>query len=523
MKNKADSIVGDKDKSQVAILTNEGKLVTQELLKEYQITPPESKQVTDDKWKAPIIEPPYDLMKLMNWNNVSVIHSSCIRVKVQDTVGIGYHLEPTDKNAQDIVVTEAEEDADYTTLTNFFKKVNPKESMTAVLRKAYFDWEGCGNAYIEVARDLKDRVSGLYHVNATTVRWCKDKQRLIQRVGQEFVYFKVFGDTRILNKNTGNFVKEVPKPEDAANEIIPMNIYSWMSSTYGTPEWLPALYAMFGDMKETEYNIDFFINYGVPAYAVLFEGVTMDPTVNEEITKYFETTLKGSNHKTMILGCPKGGVIKFERLSVEAKEASFRVYKKDNRQDILAAHRVPPYRVGVIEQGQLGGNAAPETDAIYLESVINPRQEEWMWIINQLIITEGFGITKWEFVFDDINIANKQTDAVVYNSYIERGVMTPNEVRESLGLEPYEGGDVFYISGQLIPSGLSPEVQSVDETGQKPEGDKPGQEDVPATTKRLKGKVIKKGLRIVRRYVAAKRIISEEEGKQAEKEYLTGS
>jgi hypothetical protein len=93
--------------------------------------------------------------------------------------------------------------------------------------------------------------------------------------------------------------------------------------------------------------------------------------------------------------------------------------------------------------------------------------------------------------------------------------MTPNEVRESLGLEPYEGGDVFYVSGQLIPSGLSPTISAV------AEGPAGNQEEAPATTKGLKKKVVKKGGRFARRYVAAKRIISEEEGKQAEQEYLS--
>jgi phage portal protein BeeE len=275
---------------------------------------------------------------------------------------------------------------------------------------------------------------------------------------------------------------------------------------------------MFGDMKETEYNIDFFINYGVPAYAVIFEGVTMDPTVNEEITKYFETTLKGSNHKTLCMSTPKGGIIKFERLSVEQKEASFRIYKKDNRQDILASHRVPPYRVGVIEQGQLGGSVAGESDQIYLESVINPRQEEWMWIINQLIIKEGFGITKWEFVFDDINIANKATDATVYNSYIEKGVMTPNEARAELGLEPYVGGDVFYISGALIPAGLAPEVEL---EGEQAEENAAGEQKPKKTAEGEKEEGTKKRRKLVKRRIRALKIISDAEGLEAKKEYIS--
>jgi PBSX family phage portal protein len=475
-KGKGFQIVGEKDGVQ-ALITTRGQIVTQDILKQYEISPPESKQISGKEWRAPIVEPPYDLAKLMAWMNVNVIHSSCVRVKVQDTVGIGFHLEEAEnysgeeeedtKPDDEVEGTEQEQDIDYKKLMSFFAKVNDKESLTMMLKKVVLDYEGCGQGYIEVARDANDEISALYHVNAITVRWCNDKKRLIQRVGEKFVYFKIFGDEEILNKKTGNFVKTLGNMDDAANEIIPMNVYSWMSSCYGLPDWLPALYPMFGDMKEQEYNIDFFMNYGVPAYAILLEGVTMNAEISEEITKYFDTTLKGSNHKTLTLSTPKNGSIKFERLSVEQKEASFRVYKKDNRMDILAAHRVPPYRVGVVEQGQLGGNVADETDKIYLESVINPRQEEFMWIINTLIINQGFDIKRWILEFDDINIANQKTDSEIYSAYIDKGVMTPNEVRVKLGLEPYDGGDTFYVSGMLIPSGTSPDVVPIEGEGEE--------------------------------------------------------
>jgi PBSX family phage portal protein len=516
---KQDRIIGDKDGIQVAIVTDRGNLVTEDILKEYKIQEPASKQLggkEEQKWREQVVDPPYDTNKLMQWHNVSVIHSSCVRVKVQDAVGIGFHLEPADETEEEIV-TAAEEDQDYKELMAFFKKVNNKESLTSVLKKAFFDWESCGNAYLEISRDIKtNKINGIYHINATTIRWCPDKQRLIQRVGEKFVYFKIFGNEEILNKKTGNFVKTLGNPDDEANEVIAVSVYSWMSSLYGVPEWLPALYAMFGDQKETEYNLDFFSNYGIPAYAVIAKGTLTEPVI-EEIKKYLDTEFRGSNHKTLILSTPTAGDIKFERLSVETKEASFRVYKKDNRQDILAAHRVPPYRVGIIEQGQLGGNAAPETDSIYLESVINPRQEEWMWVINQLIIAEGFQITKWVLEFDDINVANKKSDSEIHNSYIRNGTMTNNEVRALLGLDPYVGGDVFYVDSNLIPVGIDPNVE-VDEEGLQPNRQEPNKQ--PVKTEEKRKKVYRKG-KLVRHYKSIT-IIGHKEAREAEKEYLNG-
>lgn len=444
--------VGPKDGVQIAVITNSGRVVTQDILKQYQVTPPESKQIDDNEWKPEVLEPPYDLSKLMGWLNISVVHNSCVQVKKQDTVGIGYYLEPVDENKEG----DSENGQNYKTLETFFGLVNPNEDIKAMLKKVFIDYEACGNGYIEVTRGVDNKVNGLYHINATTMRWLKDKKRLVQKVGTKFVYFKLFGDEKILNKDTGNFVKSVD-PDKAANEVIPIKQYSWMSAVYGTPEWLPALFAMFGDMQESQYNIDFFTNYGVPAYAIVVEGTTITPEVNEEITKYFETQLKGSNHKTLTLSTPKGATLKFERLSVETKEASFRMYHKDNRDSILTAHHVPPYRVGIVEQGQLGGNVAEETDRIYLDSVINPRQEEFAWVINEFIIKQGLEIEDWVFVFDDINISDVKRQSELHQTYFNIGAMTPNEIRRELGLDPYEGGDIFYVQMGLIPVGVSEE------------------------------------------------------------------
>jgi PBSX family phage portal protein len=439
--------VGD-DKVQ-AIITDRGSIVTEDMLKQYELPVSKSKQIKDVEWKPQIVEPPYSPAKLMNWMDIDTIHSACIHVKTHDAVGIGYYLEPPDPDMQD-----KEGDAQYKELMDFFSLVNPNEDLTMMLEKVFIDFEGCGCGYMEVTRNKDDKVNGLYHINATTMRWSKDKTKLIQKVGTKYVYFKIFGDDRILNKNTGNFVQGVRDVEDAANEVIVINQYSWRSVYYGLPEWLPSTYAMFGEMKEREYNIDFFLNFGVPAYAVILKGVSLNADVTEEIKKFFETTLKESNHKTLNLAVPKDGEVIFEPLNVQEKDASFRMYHKDNINTVLSAHRVPPYRVGIVIEGNLGGSVSKDTDRIYLDSVINPRQKKFAWVINELIIKRGFGIEGWTFQFEDINVADAKQDAEINKYYFDMGVLSPNEIRRQLGLDPYEGGDAVYISGMYIPVGL---------------------------------------------------------------------
>jgi PBSX family phage portal protein len=425
---------------------------------------------------------------------VNVTHARCVRTKVQDSVGIGYRIEPTDDSSMD----DKEKDSDYKLLTDFFSLCNNKnEDLVAVLKKVMIDYEGCGNGYIEVSRGKDNMVNGLYHVNATSLRWAKDKERIIQRVGNKYVWFKKFGEERVLDRFTGQWASDsgISDIDKIANEIIPITKYSWLSSVYGVPEWLPALFSMYGDKMEQEYNIDFFLNYGVPAYALIVEGDSISNEVLEEVEKFFATTLKGSNHKMLTLATQAGVTLKFERLSVEQKEASFRVYKKDNRDSILTAHNVPPYRASIVEQGALGGSVAEETDRIYLDSVINPIQREFAWVINEFIIKRGLEITGWTLQFDDINISDAKQESEIVTVLVQTGILTPNEARKRMGMEPYDGGDVFYVGGQLVPVGGEDLVNPSGEDNPPDEGLTPEQKRGEAEVDFPTGERIKIGQR----------------------------
>lgn len=431
-------------------MTGGGKLFSEADLKRYELPASRSKQVKKEvSFGLEVIEPPHSLGGLMNWLHQSVIHSACVYTKVQDSVGIGWKL----VEVEGVKAVKS----DYDLLYQFFNKVNDKEDITSVCKKVGTDYEGCGNGYFEIVRGVnaeaaKEVIKHIYHISASSIRLCKDKERFIQRIGSNKVYFKQYGDTRDLDKDTGIFENKID-PDKAANEIIQIKQYTHKSTYYGLPDWLPALYQMYGEMKEKEYNLDFFANYGIPAYAVILEGMTFGTEAKQEIAKYFETEVKNNPHKTMVFTLKKGATMTFEKLSTETKEASFRVFRKDNRDDVLTAHRVPPYRASIVEKGALGGAVAEDVDRIYLDSVINPRQKDFAWILNELIIKGGFEIAGYVFEFEDIDIRDRKTQAEIDKAYFQMGARTPNEILIAQGKDTYEGGDIYYIPSTMVPVG----------------------------------------------------------------------
>jgi len=454
-----------------AVMTTGGNLVFEKDFKQYEV--PASKQLdVEGKWGVEVIEPPYNLLQLLSWTEMSVIHATCVNTKVRDSVGIGWQI-----------LEEAEgekgSDADYKILVDFFERCNEKEDITSVCKKIAFDYEGCGNGYMEVIREVKGGVKEIYHVSAPTIKLCKDKERWLQKIGNNKVYFKKFGDERILNRRTGNFVKTVT-PEEEASELIQVKQYTFRSNHYGLPDWLPAIYQMFGEMKEKEFNLEFFSSFGIPSYAVIIEGGELNPDTEKTIQKYFETELKNNPHRTMVFTTPEGAKVRFEKLSVDAKEASFRVYRKDNRDDVLTAHNVPPYRASIVESGSLGGSVAEDVDRIYLDSVINPRQKDFTWVINELLIKEVFEIEGWIFEFEDIDIRDKEKQAEIDQKYFNMGARTPNEILTAQGKDPYEGGDTYYIPHSMIPVGAIMEEKRIKDVKGKGTTDKISGEEAGA-------------------------------------------
>lgn len=469
-----------KSKKKVTLyITDGGRLFSKEDLEKYVI-PTRSQQAREEtQWGRDVIEPPYDLNKLMEWLHISVVHASCIHAKVNDSFGIGWNVRANEKAAEEQKATPEQIDM----LTDFFSKCNESEDIGSVCKKVGLDYEGCGNGYFEVVRgtDIEKSIKAIYHVNGTTIRLTRDREKWVQQVGTITVYFKKWGDDRIMDKTTGKYVEEII-PEKAANELIPIQQYTHKSPWYGLPEWIPAIFQMYGELKEKEFNLDFFTNYGIPSYAVIMEGTDeVDKELKEEIQAYFETEVKNNPHRTMVFGTPSGVTLRFEQLATEAKEASFRIYRRDNRDDILTAHHVPPYRASIVVSGQLGGTVAEDVDRIYLDSVVNPRQNAFAWILTELIIKEGFDIPGGEFVWKDVDIRDKKSDADIASVYFNLGVMTPNELRQAQGLAPYEGGDVFYIGAAQIPVGTSPsplyKSEKEQENGTKPGASKPGKGD----------------------------------------------
>lgn len=107
---------------------------------------------------------------------------------------------------------------------------------------------------------------------------------------------------------------------------------------------------------------------------------------------------------------------------------------------------VPPYLLGV------GEFHKEEWDAFINNTVRPICREIEQELTRKLIISE-----KWYLMFNIASLYSYdlQTTATVYTSLMEHGIVTGNEVREKVGMEPKDGLDDLLVLENYIPVGKS--------------------------------------------------------------------
>ena len=200
--------------------------------------------------------------------------------------------------------------------------------------------------------------------------------------------------------------------------------------------------AVAGDEFAQRFNLDYFENKAVPRYIITVKGAKLTADSERKLLEFFQTGLKGRNHRTLYIPLPsdgENGRVEFNMAPVEAgiQDSSFHQYSVENRDRILIAHRVPISKIGMPADVSLAN--AKDADKTFKEQVCRPMQEELEHKLNFIVkeFTDAFVIR-----FNELALTDEETQSRIDASYLVNKVILPNEVRAQKGLAPIEGGDV---------------------------------------------------------------------------------
>lgn len=371
------------------------------------------------------ISPPYPFEKLAELYELNSYHSRAIQLKAALTCMSGFSL---------VSGSGAEPDEAYSDILNWIEE-HSAYSGNSFLTTVYnfcLDREIFGNAFLEVVRNEKGEAAGFYHLPARHCGLIKDQQgiRLIQEIDGERSEFLRFGSA-----------------EKGKSEFVMLNNYHPKSAFYGIPDYIASIAAIVLDRSAVKFNIKRFDNNMVMEHIITVVGAAFGAGAKKDIKEFFTNNFAGIDNagKSLLLevdGRNKNDVgIEVHKVSAEIKEGSYLELRKEIKEEIIAAHGVPPRLVGIAAPGQLGGSAeVKEQLRMFRDIVIKPRQKEVEFIFNNFILKEAFPENKkWKLKFDTFDISDAVEDAKFYESIMSiqdaegKKVLSSDEIREELG------------------------------------------------------------------------------------------
>ena len=390
-----------------------------------------------------IVQPPYNMLYLAQLYDVSPYHHSAVNAKVANVVGLGYKFDETfaiTEKVQEVIDNPKKLDklrikieAGKQQMIDYIESLNSDDSFLENMKKVYTDLESTGNAYLEVGRTATGKIGYLGHIPVTTMRIRRHRDGFVQVVYNRYTFFRNFGDIE-----TPDQIGTDPQP----NEVIHFKKFTPSNTYYGIPDILSAKNAVAGDEFAQRFNLDYFENKAVPRYIITVKGAKLTADSERKLLEFFQTGLKGRNHRTLYIPLPsdgENGRVEFKMDPVEAgiQDSSFKNYAVENRDRILIAHRVPISKIGMPADVSLAN--AKDADKTFKEQVCRPMQEELEHKINFIIkeYTDAFMLR-----FNELALTDEETQSRIDASYLVNKVVLPNEVRSRMGRAPIEGGDV---------------------------------------------------------------------------------
>lgn len=387
-----------------------------------------------------VVMPPYNFDSLAKLYELSPAHKAAVDAKVSNIVGLGYDFVESPKTTALLEKIDTEDatkkarrkiEAAKQSLLDWIDSCNQEDEFAETLKKVWTDYESVGNGYIEIGRTTSGKIGYIGHIPATTVRIRQFRDGFVQVISNKAVFFRNFGDTETAN----------PLGPDRPNEIIHLKKYTPTQNFYGIPDIISAKAAVAGNEFASRFNLDYFENKAVPRYVIVVKGGKFSTRSEQQILEFFQTGLKGKNHRTLYIPLPaddgtRKTEFRMEPVEAGIQDSSFNNYRKGNLDDILMAHRVPGSKVGVADSATLA--IARDADKTFKEQVCRPEQAILEKKFNKIIkeITNGL-----LFKLNELTLTDEDTQSGIDEKYLRNQVLTPNEVRQRLGRPGIEGGD----------------------------------------------------------------------------------
>ena len=374
-----------------------------------------SQQVTEQEVYAAAdwISPPSDLRGLRNLVKHSTILPQCIRAYKNNIAGFGIGIR---------YIEDAEETpemaAEFSRAQEIIELLNIEQDTKEVFEDIIEARETYGIAYLEVIRNVAGEVVQIEFVKETPTilktrpldpyistvyyhhgqqterkkRYCKYRQD----IGGKTVFFKEFGDPRIMDRRDGEYLKEGESLdlEYQANEIMEFAIGT---EPYGEVRWIGQILGVDGSRRAETLNNNYFTNGRHTPLMIMIEGGTLTDESFEKLQQYIND-IKGEagQHAFLLLETEASdGRTDFDQqekpkitvkdlASVLQKDELFQGYLDNNRRKVQSAFQLPDLYVAYTTD--FNRATAQTAQEVTEEQVFQPERRSLAWAINNRLL-----------------------------------------------------------------------------------------------------------------------------------------
>lgn len=433
---------------------------------------PVTKQIYEDQFSEiygdEIIAPPYNLKELKAIAEYSSILQQCIDAYKTNIAGFGLDVEYAfDFNGADVTPDKKKAaETDWTRLEDFCRHLHFDESAETILSHMIEDREKTGNGFLEVLRNGTGQPAGIEYLDVKNMRVCgltepievefayiengslknikreKRFRKYVQMIDGRKVYFKEYGDPRVMDMTTGAFDRQTP-PERSANEAIHFKIGS---GVYGVPRWIGNIVNLYGARKAEELNYMYFRQgRHVPAVITVENGMLSEASYRElqeymndlegveNAHKFLLIEAEGIAQEKDIHGSQDITPVKVDIKSLAEilqEDALFLEYDEKTRNKIRSSFRLPPLYTG--DAHEYNRATADTARKITEEQVFEPERKILIGKLNTLFLRD-LNIFHARLQLKGPDFRDPLEIAKVLGPFIQAGAVSANDLRDLAG------------------------------------------------------------------------------------------
>ncbi|QIB26088.1 phage portal protein [Caloranaerobacter azorensis] len=394
----------------------------------------ESKQnLNNQETNENFIYPPYSLRALKDFVNHSTILPQCIRSYKNNIAGFGLEVKYKDDYNEETpeMIREFEKAEEIRDLLNI--DMDTKE----VFEKLIESRETYGIGYLEIIRSLDGQVIQIdfiedtetifktpaldpaqdytYFYKGKEIKHKKKFRKYKQVKAGKTIYFKEFGDPRIMDKRTGEYLKEGQTLElqYQANEIMEFKVGT---GEYGTVRWIGQLLNIDGSRRAENLNNNYFLNGRHTPLMIVIKGGTLSDESWEKLQNYMND-IKGENgqhafivleaedneNKTDLEGTKPVEVELKDLAGILQKDELFQDYLENSRKKIQSSFLLPDLYTGYTSD--FNRATAQTAMEITEKQVFMPERKSLAWQINHRLLN-GYNFKYVTFYFKGPDLSN---------------------------------------------------------------------------------------------------------------------